>query len=172
MRGLVKGAFQAIAHNVGTSVHIYSIPRRSKRKQTAYGVARGVGEIFVLCDDDVFWPSTDLLPNILACFNKAEIGGVGTLHFARLPCDRAATVWEILATQRLRRRDLSIMSSNGLDGSVTCLSGRTAAYRASILKDKSFLQSFTNGMWRGEYLLKSGDDTFITRWLYSQGWEV
>ena len=26
--------------------------------------------------------------------------------------------------------------------------------------------------WRGKYLLDSGDDTFITRWLYSKGWAV
>ena len=88
------------------------------------------------------------------------------------PRDRAATIWETLAAQRLRQRNLSIMRSNGLDGSVTCLSGRTAAYRASILKNKSFLQSFTNDMWRGKYRLDSGDGTFITRWLYSQGWGV
>lgn len=172
VRELVRGALQAIPHNVGTSVDIYSIPHPSKRKQMAYGMARAVSEIFVLCDDDAFWPTTELLPNILTCFKKAEIGGVGTLQFARLPRDRAATIWETLAAQRLRRRNLSIVKSNGLDGSVTCLSGRTAAYRASILKDKSFLQSFTNDMWRGKYRLDSGDDTFITRWLYSQGWGV
>lgn len=172
VRELVRGALQAIPHNVGTSVDIYSIPHPSKRKQMAYGMARAVSEIFVLCDDDAFWPTTELLPNILTCFKKAEIGGVGTLQFARLPRDRAATIWETLAAQRLRRRNLSIVKSNGLDGSVTCLSGRTAAYRASILKDKSFLQSFTNDMWRGKFRLDSGDDTFITRWLYSQGWGV
>ena len=35
IRGLVKGALQAIPHNVGTSVGIYTIPRPSKRKQMA-----------------------------------------------------------------------------------------------------------------------------------------
>ena len=172
VRGLVRGALQATPHNVDTSVEIYSIPRPSKRQQMAYGMARAVSETFVLCDDDAFWPTTELLPNILTCFKKAEIGGVGTLQFARLPRDRVATIWETLAAQRLRRRNLSIMKSNGLEGSVTCLSGRTAAYRASILKDQSFLQSFTNDMWRGKYRLDSGDDTFITRWLYSHGWGV
>ena len=172
IRGLVKGALQAIPHNVGTSVDVYSVPRPCKRQQMAYGIARGLSDIFVLCDDDAFWPSTELLPNILTCFKKAEIGGVGTLQFARLPRDRAATVWETLAAQRLRQRNRSIMRSNSLDGSVTCLSGRTAAYRASILKNESFLQSFTNDMWRGKYRLDSGDDTFITRWLYSQGWSI
>ena len=172
IHGLVRGALQAIPQNIGTSVDIYSIPRPSKRKQMAYGITRAVSEIFVLCDDDAFWPTTELLPNILTCFKNADIGGVGTLQFARLPRDRTATVWETLAAQRLRRRNLSIMKSNGLDGSVTCLSGRTAAYRASILKNKSFLQSFTNDLWRGKYRLDSGDDTFITRWLYSQGWGI
>ena len=172
VRELVRVALQAIPHNISISVEIYSIPRPSKRQQMAYGMARAVSEIFVLCDDDAFWPTTELLPNILTCFKKAEIGGVGTLQFARLPHDRAATIWETMAAQRLRRRNLSIMKSNGLDGSVTCLSGRTAAYRASILKDQSFLQKFTNDMWRGKYRLDSGDDTFITRWLYSQGWGV
>lgn len=69
-------------------------PRPSKRKQMAYGIARGVSEIFVLCDDDAFWPTTDLLPHLLTCFKLVQIGGVGILQFARLPRDRAATVWE------------------------------------------------------------------------------
>lgn len=92
IRGLVKGALQAIPYNVGTSVEIYSIPRPSKRNKMAYGITRAVSETLFLCDDDAFWPATDLLPNPLTCFEKAEIGGVGTLQFARLPRDRAATV--------------------------------------------------------------------------------
>ena len=171
IRGFVKGALQAMPHNTDTSVDIYSVPRSSKRKQMAYGIERAVSEFFVLCDDDTFWP-TDLLPNLLTCFEKAEIGGVGSHQYARLPHDRAVTVWETLAAQQLRRRSISMTSSHGLDGSVTCLSGRTAAYRASILKDKSFLQHFTNDLWKGKYLLDAGDDTFITRWLYSRGWRI
>ena len=171
IRGFVNGALQAMPLTTDTSVDIYSVPRSSKRKQMAYGIERAVSDFLVLCDDDTFWPA-NLVPNLLTCFEKAEIGGVGSLQCARLSHDRAVTVWEILAAQRLCQRNLSITSSNGLDGSVTCLSGRTAAYRASILRNKSFVRHFTNDLWRGKYLLDSGDDTFITRWLFSHGWGI
>lgn len=63
------------------------------------------------------------------------------------------------------------MNSNGLDGSVTCLSGENSCIWCLDL-EKQVVQSFTNDTWRGKYRLDSGDDTFITRWLYSQGWGV
>lgn len=69
-------------------------------------------------------------------------------------------------------RNLSISASSYVDGGVTCLSGRTAGYGAEILKDAAFISSFTKDFWRGKYLLDSGDDTFITRWLYAKGWEI
>jgi hypothetical protein len=52
------------------------------------------------------------------------------------------------------------------------LSGRTAAYRASILQDPNFLEAFTNDYWRGQYRLDSGDDVFISKWIYCHKWKA
>ncbi|KIW89439.1 uncharacterized protein Z519_09595 [Cladophialophora bantiana CBS 173.52] len=181
-------------------VNIFSTMRASKRKQLAHGISQTSGRIVVLCDDDVFWPTSDVnhhgfLSRVLACFEDARVGGVGTLQRARPPTVDAqahstfepepsygqatsppnsvtCTIAEELAAWRLCQRNFSIAGTQFLDGSVTCLSGRTAAYRASVLKDEAFLRQFTHDLWRGKQPLDSGDDTFITRWLYSHGWRA
>lgn len=161
-------------------VHVLSIARASKRKQLVHGISQASGSILVLCDDDVFWPTSNnhdrgFLSRVLACFEDPRVGGVGTLQRARIPAADAqehSTIAQELAARRLCQRNFSIASTQFLDGSVTCLSGRTAAYRASILKDEAFVRQFTHDIWRGQQLLDSGDDTFITRWLYSHGWRA
>ena len=110
-----------------------------------------------------------MLPLILACFEDQQIGGVGTSQVVK-PCGRAMTVWEVLAAFRLTVRNIEIAASTHIDNGVPCLSGRTAAYRSIILKQPDFLQAFCHDYWRGKYLLNSGDDKFLTRWMVSHGW--
>ena len=59
-----------------------------------------------------------------------------------------------------------------VDGGMSCISGRTAVYRASILKDPAFQDSFINEKWLGKYRLHSGDDKFLTRWLVKNSWKM
>ena len=110
-----------------------------------------------------------MLPLILACFEDQQVGGVGTSQVVK-PCGRAMTVWEVLAAFRLTVRNIEIAASTHIDNGVPCLSGRTAAYRSIILKQPDFLQAFCHDYWRGKYLLNSGDDKFLTRWMVSHGW--
>lgn len=152
-------------------VTVLGVPRAGKRLQMSYGIRRAKGSIIILSDDDAFWPSL-LLHYVLACFEDPRVGGVGTRQRARLPTNREPSVWEYLASRRLDTRNTSIMSTNYIDGSVTCLSGRTAGYRAEILQDPAFIHNFNNDLWRGKYRLDSGDDTFITRWLFAKRWNV
>ena len=156
------------AAGISTEVKVLGVPLAGKRRQIAHGIRQAKGSILALADDDAFWPST-LLPYLLACFEVAEVGGVGTRQWAHLSPDAELSLWQYLASHRLKRRNINISASNYIDGGVMCLSGRTVGYRAEILKDEAFLSSFTNDYWRGTYLLDSGDDTFITRWLYAKG---
>ncbi|KAN0107833.1 glycosyltransferase family 2 protein [Hyaloscypha variabilis] len=164
MQSIVTKTSKDVAGS-STKVMVLSIPLAGKRRQMAHGIQR------VLADDDVFWPPM-LLPYLLACFEVPEVGGVGTRQHAHVPPDAALSLWQYLAARRLEKRNISISASNYIDGGVTCLSGRTLAYRAEILKDEAFISAFTHDFWRGRYLLDSGDDTFITRWLYSKNWAV
>jgi hypothetical protein len=103
-----------------------------------------------------------MLPLILACFEDAQIGGVGTSQVV-LPQSTSGkfTVWETLAAFRLSIRNIEIAASTHMDGGVPCLSGRTAAYRTMILQDEAFLHGFTNDFWRGKYHLNSGASTSL-----------
>jgi hypothetical protein len=69
-------------------------------------------------------------------------------------------------------RNLEITASTYIDGGICCLSGRTAAYRTSILRDPDFQWKFTHEFWLGKYLQHSGDDKFLTRWMHSHYWKT
>jgi cellulose synthase/poly-beta-1,6-N-acetylglucosamine synthase-like glycosyltransferase len=154
-------------------ITLLSIPKAGKRKQLTAGIQEATGSIIVLADDDTFWPSI-LLPYVLACFENPKIGGVGTREKAYRPSSsmHSWSFWHEMSASHLLMRNNHITANNWLGGSVPCLSGHTAAYRASILKDNKFLNAFTSDLWRGKYLLDQGDDTFLTRWLMNAGWEV
>jgi hypothetical protein len=69
-------------------------------------------------------------------------------------------------------RNIEITATTYIDGGVCCLSGRTAMYRTSILRDPDFQWKFTHEFWRGKYHQHSGDDKFLTRWLHSHAWKT
>jgi len=96
-----------------------------------------------------------MLPYILAPFEDQKVGGVGTSQRVR-PVGKRMTVWEVLAAFRLTMWNIEAASSTQIDGGVSCLSGRTAAYRTSILKDPRFLHDFNHEYWLGKYHLNSG----------------
>ncbi|KAF9893843.1 hypothetical protein FE257_010013 [Aspergillus nanangensis] len=142
--------------------------------QMAHGIQYASGEIIVLADDDVFWPSA-CLRYLLAVFEQyPTVGGVSSLQKAHglESCQSGiVTMWEAFMARRLDERNVRISSSTYLDGCVNILSGRTTAYRSVILKEETFLHAFTNEYWLfGRYYQVPGDDQFITRWLLNHDW--
>lgn len=87
-----------------------------------------------------------------------------------LPLNAEFSVWEVLAYFRISMRNLELASSTRIDGGCSCLSGRTAAYRTKILLDPLFQKNFVNEFWLGKYHQHSGDDKFLTRWMYANDW--
>jgi cellulose synthase/poly-beta-1,6-N-acetylglucosamine synthase-like glycosyltransferase len=158
------------------TVQILSYPRANKRGQLVTGIQKATGSIIFFADDDVFWPPT-VVAYMLAGFECATgVGAVGGFHRARRQDTPAAADlfngWQALAARRLSIRKLDIAVSVHLDGSVPCVSGRTAAYRSEIVRDSEFQKHFTNEYWLGLYRLNSGDDQFMTRWVIDQGWPI
>lgn len=155
-----------------SKVELLTVPTPSKRKQLARGIAVASGCIIVLVDSDVHWPKT-LLSSLLAGFQDPRVGGVGSR--AKICEDgRAKFQGGWVSRQIMRRRFTArfrhISATLVADGRISCLSGRTAAYRAVIIKDKAFLEAFTNDYWGPGQRLDSGDDTFITSWIQDKGW--
>ena len=173
MNGLIEMSLADTAYS-RTKVIVLALSSAGKRKQMARGVEHAKGSIIVFADDDVFWQPL-LLRYILACFEAKDVGGVGTLQRAYLVDEESSgssSIWQRLADKRLKRRNRNQAAMNYLDDGVTCLSGRTAAYRSEIVKSPVFIHCFTRDFWLGRYLLDAGDDTFCTRWLIAKGWRI
>ena len=86
-------------------------------------------------------------------------------------CGARPTTWEILADIRLVWRFVDVAATQVLDRGCQCASGRTAAFRACIVRDEQFLSGLPSEYW-GEKLLVSGDDKFCTRWLTQHDWLI
>jgi glycosyltransferase involved in cell wall biosynthesis len=141
------------------------------RNQLATGILNTTTRIFVLVDDDSQW-SPQTLSYIESAFTDASVGGVNTMQYVR-PRLQELTIWESFGALNLVRRNIlhsAVAYFN--DGQVLNLSGRTVAYRTDIIKNKTFLDSFLNEFWRGRYLIKTGDDNFLTSWIVCRGWKT
>ncbi|KAI9766689.1 MAG: hypothetical protein M1840_006333 [Geoglossum simile] len=161
---------KAIAQSIHSSqIRVISVPRANKRRQICYALPEVTTKITVFADDDVFWPPK-ILDWILAAFERPEIGGVGTCQ--RLRRANSPNIWGFLAALYLERRNFEISANTNIDGGVSCLSGRTVAYRTHILQNSEFTHGFTHEYWLGKYQLNTGDDNFITRWVVSYGWRI
>ena len=149
-------------------IRVLSISKANKRSQMCRAIPEVETAITIFADDDVIWPHT-LLPWILAPFEDATTGGVGTSQ--RLMRPARPSLWSFLGSLYLERRNFDCSACLHVDGGLPCLSGRTVAYRTSILQDETFTFGFTHETW-GSYQLNADDDNFITRWMFTHGWKI
>ncbi|KAH0542467.1 hypothetical protein FGG08_003138 [Glutinoglossum americanum] len=163
----LKAVVAQSAHS--SRIRVFSVAHANKRRQMCHALPKVVTKITLFADDDVIWPPK-ILDWILAAFERPEIGGVGTCQ--RLRRAGRPNIWGFLAALYLERRNFEISATTHIDGGVSCLSGRTAAYRTHILQDPEFTYSFTHEYWLGKYQLNTDDDNFITRWMVSHRWKT
>ncbi|KAI9748392.1 MAG: hypothetical protein M1815_003272 [Lichina confinis] len=152
-----------------TRLRMFSVAQANKRRQMCRAIPEVRTRITVFADDDVSWPST-ILQWVLAAFEEERVGGVGTCQ--RLRRAERPNIWTFLGAIYLERRNFEISATTHLDGGISCLSGRTAAYRTHILQDPAFMYGFTHEYWRKQYQLNADDDNFMTRWIFSHGWRI
>jgi cellulose synthase/poly-beta-1,6-N-acetylglucosamine synthase-like glycosyltransferase len=130
-----------------------------KRPALALGVDNTTTEIVVLVDSDVIW-EPDVLKKLKMPFVDPQIGGVATRQHMYPSNGRSATIWERLNDIFLDTRYSSEIPASVLLGkAVSCLSGRTAAYRSSLLKEVK--HEFLNETFNGRLCL-SGEDKRYT----------
>jgi cellulose synthase/poly-beta-1,6-N-acetylglucosamine synthase-like glycosyltransferase len=164
----IKRAERTVAALNTSRIRILSVAKANKRSQMCAAIPEVTTSITIFADDDVIWPKT-LLPWILAPFEDAAMGGVGTSQ--RLMRPKRMSLWSFLGSLYLERRNFDCSACLHIDGGLPCLSGRTVAYRTRILQDEAFTFGFAHETWR-TFQLNADDDNFITRWLYSNGWKI
>ncbi|KAH8700621.1 nucleotide-diphospho-sugar transferase [Talaromyces proteolyticus] len=157
-------------------ITVLFISETSKRKQIVEAIPHITTEITVLLDDHVFWPSPHFLQGVLAAFEDPKVGGVGTNKRVRRT-EKGFTFkafWNLIGAIYLERRNFEARATNAIDGGVSTISGRTSIHRSEILKEKEFIDGFTNerfffGMFGP---LNADDDKFITRYEVRKGWDI
>jgi len=156
------------AANAIEEVSVLGVQELNKRHQMLKALEEVKTDITVFADDDVFWPD-NFLTHLLAIFEDPAVGASGTRQCVRR--NASVNVWNFLGIAYLERRVWNNIATNAIDGSISTLSGRTAAYRTEILKNEEFAYYFINDQWFGRPL-NTDDDKCLTRYVYSHGWKI
>ncbi|KAK2035099.1 family 2 glycosyl transferase [Colletotrichum zoysiae] len=147
----------------------------SKRHQMVVGIKQAKGKILALVDDDAFWNTLQVLPHLLAPFEDPKVGGSFGKQSAHIPVKRrdpaVITPWEVASLRSLDNQNNVQAVRWTADGGCFCMVGRTMVFRAEVAADPRFLRAITTDTWRGK-LMNTGDDSFITRWLQTEGWGI
>ena len=150
-------------------VEVMPIDLPGKRPALALGVDASDTELVVLVDSDVIWDS-GVLQKVKMPFADPRIGGVGTRQ-NMYPSDGVkATLWERIADIYLDiRYSDEVPATTQWGRAVSCLSGRTAAYRTKLLQD--LREPFLNEKFMGNQCM-SGDDKRYTSLILQNGYRT
>lgn len=140
-----------------TKVRVITFQHRGKRSALGVGIRAASSEIVIMADSDTAW-QPDLLTNVLMPFANSQVGGVGT---RQVVAARDTAVWRRLASWLLDTRFLDYVPAMGARGAVPCVSGRTAAYRRSVVTP--LLPALEHEIFLGKECV-AGDDGRLT-WL-------
>ncbi|WP_029214805.1 glycosyltransferase [Kallotenue papyrolyticum] len=150
-------------------VEVLPIDIPGKRPALAAGVDRADTEIVVLVDSDVIW-EPDVLRKLKMPFADPTIGGVGTRQHMYPSNGVRPTFWERMADIYLDMRySDEVPATTVLGRAVSCLSGRTAAYRTRLLQ--SLREPFLNETFNGRPCM-SGDDKRYTCLVLQRGYRT
>ncbi|KAI4722850.1 hypothetical protein E4T48_00941 [Aureobasidium sp. EXF-10727] len=149
-------------------VQVIGVAKLNKRTQMVAALQQAVtGSIVAFADDDVFWPGSDFITAMLACFENPEVGACGPCQRVcrSTDLDKFTSFWNFLGICYLERRNFNTGATNLIDGAVSTLSGRTSFYRASLIQNEEFMSFFLNAA-------NHDDDKNLTRWVYDKGYQI
>ncbi len=136
-----------------------------KRPALARGIREATGEIVILSDSDTSW-ARNLLEEILKPFVDPEIAGVSARQ--NVESRNESMIWRI-ENWLLDIRYIDFIPGMSVDGVVNCLSGRTAAYRRSLLLP--VLDELTGETFLGKTCV-GGDDVRLTHLMLVLGYKT
>lgn len=146
-------------------VRILTYDHTGKRASLGIGIRAATSEIVVVADSDTAW-RPDLLREIQMPFADLRVGGVGTRQEVAA---RDTSLWRRVASWLLDIRYLDYVPAMGARGAVPCLSGRTAAYRRTVITP--LLPELENEVFLGAKCY-AGDDGRMTWLVLAAGYET
>ncbi len=146
-------------------IKVIPFVHQGKRSALGVGICEATCDILVLCDSDTRW-APGLLAAVVAPFKNPRVGGVGTRQNAYLP---TTSVWRRVADWMIDVRYLDYVRAQSRAGSVACLSGRTAAYRRSVVMP--VLEHLEDEFFLGRRCV-SGDDGRLTWLVLASGYRT
>jgi cellulose synthase/poly-beta-1,6-N-acetylglucosamine synthase-like glycosyltransferase len=147
------------------SLVVFPFVHTGKRSALGAGIRQARGEILVLADSDTSW-EPGLLRAVQAPFADPKVGGVGTRQNAYLS---NTSVWRRVADWMIDVRYLDYVRAQSRAGAVACLSGRTAAYRRSVVMP--VLEHLEDEFFLGRRCV-SGDDGRLTWLVLASGYKT
>lgn len=143
------------------------LPRRhtGKRGFLAEGIRNARGSIVVLTDSDTSW-RPGMLDAVQMPFADPRVGAVGTRQFVH---DSRKSLCRRIAHWLLNTRSLDYLPALSRAGSLPCVSGRTAAYRRSIIHP--LLPDLEHERFLGRECV-AGDDGRLTWLVLSAGYRT
>ena len=147
------------------TVQILPWRHTGKRGALGAGVRAATGEIVVFADSDTSW-RPGLLAAIQMPFVDPRVGGVGSrqhVHLPRSDLRRRVAYW------LLNTRYLDYVPAMSRRGGVACLSGRTAAYRRSVIAP--VMPQLEHEVFLGRECV-AGDDGRLTWLVLAQGYRT
>jgi cellulose synthase/poly-beta-1,6-N-acetylglucosamine synthase-like glycosyltransferase len=144
---------------------VYPFAHTGKRSALGAGIRQARCDILVLADSDTQW-QPGLLRAVLAPFGDPKVGGVGTRQNAYLP---ETSVWRRVADWMIDVRYLDYVRAQARFGAVACLSGRTVAYRRSLVMP--VLEHLEDEFFLGRRCI-SGDDGRLTWLILASGYKT
>jgi N-acetylglucosaminyltransferase len=138
---------------------------QGKRSALGEGIRAATGEIVVLADSDTMWEE-GLLAAVQMPFVDPTVGAVGTQQNVY---QRATSVWRRVADWMINLRYYDYVPSMGRKGAVICVSGRTAAYRRSVILP--VLPNLEHEFFLGRRCV-AGDDGRLTWLVLASGYKT
>jgi cellulose synthase/poly-beta-1,6-N-acetylglucosamine synthase-like glycosyltransferase len=163
--GDVQCAAMLRSRNLASSVRIISFTHQGKRSALGVGIRAATGDVLILCDSDTAW-TPGLVAEVMKPFADPRVGGVGTRQLAAA---RETSIWRRIASWLIDVRFLDYTPALGSRGCVPVLSGRTAAYRRTLVAP--VVEQLEHEVFLGRECV-AGDDGRLTWLVLSQGYRT
>jgi cellulose synthase/poly-beta-1,6-N-acetylglucosamine synthase-like glycosyltransferase len=157
-------AFQRLSALGDEHVKPVMFRHAGKRSALGVGIRQATGEVLVLTDSDTEW-QPGLLAAVQRPFVDPDVGAVSTQQNVY---DRKSSVWRRIADWLVNLRYYNYVPAMGRAGAVACVSGRTGAYRRSVVMP--VLENMENEFFLGRRCI-AGDDGRLTWLVLASGYK-